>query len=154
MEKCTRRSAASFFLMASILASCFIGIADSYISPAPHGAWDPNQHFQKKKAPTEDSPTEARQENMAEPASNIQVEDIFRAEYRDWGARYGKRIDSSDVERFENFKLVSPRARSNGVVVFRAILSLASKYSRRSEFHATDAAQQEDRRLLPSKRIR
>ncbi|KAL3919233.1 MAG: hypothetical protein SGILL_003856 [Bacillariaceae sp.] len=42
---------------------------------------------------------------MAEPASNVQVEDIFRSEYREWGLRYGKKIDFGNEERFKNFQL-------------------------------------------------
>jgi hypothetical protein len=106
MKLCT-----CFVAFATLWTSFVFCLVDAYISPAPHGAWDPNQHLQRKQHQPHDDPSATTNSQdstyMADPAANVQVEDIFRAEYRDWGARYGKKIDLDNMERFENFKLVS-----------------------------------------------
>lgn len=107
MKELSRCIIAAFVLLLSAF------VVDAYISP-PHGAWDPNQHFQRKRQQQQkqqpvDNPSTPKisNDNMAEPASNVQVEDIFRSEYREWGLRYGKKIDFGNEERFKNFQLVS-----------------------------------------------
>lgn len=41
--------------------------------------------------------------SFANPPANVEVDDVFRQEYKTWANRYGKSTD--DEARFENFKL-------------------------------------------------
>ncbi|KAG7373167.1 cathepsin propeptide inhibitor domain I29 [Nitzschia inconspicua] len=91
-------------LVSAIFASLILPTAEGYISPAPHGGWDPNKHNPRtqKNPPCSDN---ASMPTFIEPPTNVQVEDIFREEYHDWAKRYGKKVDMNDAERFENFKV-------------------------------------------------
>lgn len=105
-------AASRWLVISAIWASLVVQMASAYISSAPHGGWDPNQHKRKRTPSTSISPDEASSSSSSsftQPPTNVQVEDIFREEYRDWAKRYGKKADEAEgAERFDNFKLVSP----------------------------------------------
>lgn len=99
----------NWWIVSVIWTALLFQMATAYISPAPHSGWDPNRN--KAKAQPVSKP--ASESSFAEPPTNIQVEDIFREEYRDWAKRYDKKIDMNDGARFENFKMVSRIKRTN-----------------------------------------
>jgi hypothetical protein len=99
----------SLFLPLSLLLwpSCII--VEGYISPGtpPHHKWEPPSQSASNK---QGQPKQCHQE----PPANLDVEDIFREEYRDWAKRYGKKFDidhSIDDPKYNNFKLVSGNRR-------------------------------------------